>query len=959
MNTYSKSALLERLRQGGVMHDWGAIVAIHGEQINRMLEQQFLAAFDDLSFILPIADTFAVDETQTEFLTLSNLVVGPPRLSFENASMGNAEVRVTLPFLTGSVISRLHYNGRPPRLNYSMNLHERMGYELSMTLALQVRATGVANQGLLMIDLAKGELLSCNLGLTEEAASIIGQRLNRRILEHPSYRQTTIAATLDFSNFGPLCPVDFRVRTQPHPESLLQASPHAGEGALVLFCKLKVSAHDGDMPGNPATFPYLIPDDTRAEGGPQFNTTVLLNQELNGLFSSYQAGLLDQLRMPNAHAVGVVEQHDPLDRVLFGSIEPTPGTYTVEPLRTQVQAGEKSQFSLRNGTTVSAAQQQWGAELMQFSTGAQDISQGGEYTSQPEYFRQAQQVVVVSNRFDTPQGEQTRNALVVESVKALEVSPRAKTWSRGDGAITFSSSESSVTWSIAEGEPELGTLTDLTGGIARFEPYSPAQAIPEILMQRIVATITSSGVSAEAVAVIYAFDGTLTLEPDYVPEIDAAAPIQFTLAPQQVTLENGQLLSLPDPAVATRWVVFGEGDINQEGLYTPPSVRTSPVAVIMAEVNEDRSGYAVVELAERSTVPPVWRSLLTFELVVRGTPECLANGMQQVEVLVTIETDKVGDLEIPLSPTEMSTLKFYDRISHVELPFVEAGADGVVPGPGAKPWYVNTVKNPFKYRGAPTVRNELRGEGATRRKQFYFQSTQFGNAEFYAKFTKDGGGEWDSRDKQSTVKIQSLAAPNFPRSDYSFERERMFSDPPPPAGVDDPFSFSDETIDYWILACTHLGVPVRFLTCKLSTASAVRWESEQVKETYFSYLSYAFNSPDEPAPTQLTIDGTLLAMAEELNYEGLKADFIEGRVPGKGELMICLHRVPDMPYWHDKKAEGSNHKMYRATLDKPIEAQLFDEEGNFHELRIDFLPRAGLDSRNQLVLNIGTKVNQP
>jgi hypothetical protein len=67
-----------------------------------------------------------------------------------------------------------------------------------------------------------------------------------------------------------------------------------------------------------------------------------------------------------------------------------------------------------------------------------------------------------------------------------------------------------------------------------------------------------------------------------------------------------------------------------------------------------------------------------------------------------------------------------------------------------------------------------------------------------------------------------------------------------------------------------------------------------------------------------------------------------------------------MPYWHDKMAEGSLQKMYRAELDKGLEAQLYDEEGNLHELRIDFLGRTVLDSRNQLVLNIGTKGgNQP
>jgi hypothetical protein len=960
MNTHSKNALLERLRQGGVMYNWGAIVAIDGAQINRMLEQQFLAAFDDQRFILPFEDTFALDDGPLEFLSLSNVVLGPPRLSFEGSTMVNAKAKVTMPILTGTAVTKLNFTGRPPRLKSSMNLHERMGYQLSMAVTLQVQSTGIANQGRLTLDLAKGELPSCNLGLHEEAAAIIGKRIYQRILEHPSYRQTMVAATLDFSDFGPLCPVDFTVRTQPHPEALLKDSAHAGEGALVLFCRLNILARDGSLPANGATFPYLIPDDTRTDGVRKFNTTVLLTQELKDLFGNYQSGMLGQLRMPNAQAVGVLEQYDPLDRVLFGSIDPTPDTYNVEPLRSQMQAGQQRQLKLNGGTTaVDAAEQLWGAELMQFSTGSKDITQGGKYTSQPKDFRQAQQVVVVSNRFQTQQGEQVRNALIVESVKALELSPRVATWSKGEGAITLSSSDSSVTFAIAQGEPARGKLTNQGGGIAQFVPDTPTEYVPEILMQRIVAT-TSSGESAEAVVVIIAYPDTLKLKPDYVPEIDAAVPIQFELPAQRVTLANGQSLSVPDPAKATRWKVFGQGSIDQNGLYIPPATRSSIAAAVMAEVNDDFSGYAVIELAEKSTVPPIWRSLQRFQLEVRGTNECLANGMQQVEVLVTIETAKVGDLEIPLSPTELSTLKFYDLISNVQLPFVDAGDNGVVPGPGVAPWHVNLAANPFKPRGTPTLRGEVQGEEATRRKLFYFQSTTAGSLEFYAKFTKDGGGEWDSRDKQSTLKLTGLTVPSFPKSDYTFERERVFNYPPPPAGSQDEFSFSDESIDYYTVSCHHLGVPVRFMTCTLSAASAVRWESEQVKETYFSYLSYAFNSPSGPAPQQLTIDGHLLAMADELKYKGLKTDFVDNKVPGKGQLMICLHRVPDMPYWHDKMAEGSLQKMYRAELDKGLEAQLYDEEGNLHELRIDFLGRTVLDSRNQLVLNIGTKGgNQP
>ncbi|WP_434771072.1 hypothetical protein [Pseudomonas entomophila] len=955
MTINSKDALLQRLAQGGVMHDWGAIVAIGRSQLNRLLEQEFLAAFDDQRFILPFSDTFAVDETSTERMTLSNVVLGPPQLSFENASMANAQVTLSLPILTGRVVSKVHFAGRPPRLKYSMYLHETMGYRVSMTLPLEVRAQGIANQGRLVVDLAKAELPSCNLGGTPYADLVIGDRFGKRILEHPSYRQTSVALSLDFSAYGPLAPQAFAVRTQPHPEAALKGALHEGDGALVLLCQLNVGSRPGTLPSNPAAFPYLIPDDLDARGASSFNATVLLNNELRGLFSGHQTNLFDQVRMPNAFEIGSLEHHDPLDRVVFGNVGPSARSLMVEPLRSQVMAGQARQLKLQGATRQAADPQQWSAEFMQYSTGTPDISSEGRYTApSKEKLRQAHQVIVVSNQHQGPAGLQRRNALIVESAEPLTISPRVASWTEGEAAVNLVSSSLTVTWSLADDEPKRGTLTDLGGGVATFAPSVPEDYVPEVLFQRIIAR--EGDVETQAVVTIYAWAPTLTLDPDYVGEQDAEEHVQFQIKDGAVTLEDGHTLELPMPN-ATVWKVFGEGSITQNGRFTPPPQRGSIASVIMAEVDGRASGYALVELAERSTVPPTWNRLTTFSLEVRGAGECLANGMQQIEVLVTIETSKVGELEIPISETEMSTLKFYDLISHVELPFVDEKAEGVLPGPGVAPWHVSLARNPFRYRGSPTPGGSVQGEAAIRRKLFYLHSTVAGSPELYAKFTKDTGGEWDSRDKQGTLKVRSLAAPSFAISEYELKRERVFNDPPPPVPQPgypvEEFAFCDESIDYWTLSCTHLGVPVNFRTCTLSAASAVRWESEQVNETYFSYLAYAFNPPGEEAPTELTIDGNLEAMAEELKYEGLRKDFVDHKVPGEGQLLISLHRLPDMPYWHDKMAKGSLHKQYRSALDEPLQIELFDEDGNRHRLRVDFEGRSVMDNRNTLVLNVG------
>jgi hypothetical protein len=958
MSFYSKETLLERLAQGGVMRNWGAIVAIGRAPLNDLLQQHFLAAFDDHSFIMPFSDTFALDDTNTEFMTLSNVVLGPPQLSFEHASMANASVTLSLPILTGRVVSKLHFAGRPPRLNYSMNMHEGMGYHMSMRLPLEVKNTGVANQGRLIVDLANAESLNCNLGGTPYANAVIGERFGRQVLQHPHYRQTSVPLSLDFSGFGPLSAQAFTVRTQPHPQASVKDSAHAGDGAVVLFCQLNVSTEPGSLPANSATFPYLIPDDSDARGTLAFDTTLLLNSELNGLFDGFQGDLTNQLRMPNAFQVAGLEQHDPLDRVVFGHVGPGVNSFVVAPLHSQLSAGQVQQFELQAGGRHLAEPQSWSVDHVQYATGAANITPEGRYTAMPEErARQAQQVVVVTNTHEGHAGEQRRNALVVESDTPLAISPRVSSWVDGQGHITLSSSVS-VKWSlfVDDDNPARGELKDIGGGLATFQPALPENFDKEILLQTIIARDEATGAEARALVAIYAWAPSLTLSPDYVSESEASEPIQFSIRDTAVLLEDGSTLHLPMPS-STRWKVFGEGDITQSGLYTPPSQRGSVASVIMADVDNRASGYAFVELAESSTVPPTWKDLQTFNLEVRGTGECLANGMQQIELLVTITTNKVGELEIPVSMAELSTLKFYDWISNAELPFVDPNVEGVVPGPGVAPWHVNLARNPFRYRNSPTADDSVQSDAATVRKRFYLQSTVAGTVELYAKFTKDTGGEWDSRDKSSKPTVTSLAPPNFARSEYELTRERVFNEPPPPTPPPgypvEEFAFCDESIDYWTLSCVHLGVPVNFRTCTISAASAVRWESEQLNETYFSYLAYAFNPIGGESPTQLTIDGRLLAMAEEVEYEGLKADFVDQKGPGKGQLMISLHRVPNMKYWHDAKGKGSIHRQYRKTLDEPLLVELFDEDGNLHRLRIDFKGRTVADHRNLLEFNVG------
>lgn len=932
----SKSEILERLAQGQVMHDWGAIIALDGGQLNKMLEQRYLEAFNDLSFLLPFTLELSPGETQEAQIVLNNLVFGVPRLSFEAARLSNDQATLTLDILAGTMTRMYDAPGRPPVMLESTNLGAGLGHRLQMTVSLAVLSGLVDGRGRLAIDMTTAKGFNCTLGLEPQVELEVAQAMGARIQTLPAYRQVFTVAMLDFHNDGPLSVQRFNVLTQPHPDAAKAAQE--GAGAVVLFCQLRVDDEPGGLPTNDGRFPYLIPDDSDTQGAPAFNATVLMDKRLCKFFPVQTPGVAGRLTLPNAHVLGAGETHDPLDRVTFTRVSATDHSWFVEPLQAQMEAGGTRQFGLVNGlgAKANATAPQWAATNLQRQSTGKMLADGTYQASARPAFRQNQQVVVVSSTFDQGGQSLARASIVVEHADPVTIAPTAATWRKGQGAISLIASATggaaSWDWTL-EGE-EFGKLSP-NRDIATFEPYEPQEMVPEILLQRIRATNTSGGGQyAEATVVIIAYSGTLTVTPAYVPAVDAAQPIDFKLEED-------------DDGVV--WSIFGEGYIDPDtGLFTPPEAPEGKITVVMADIDNRHSGYAVVELAAEAVQPPTWTELTEFSLVTTGSNKCYANGMQQVEVLVTIETSTPnGQAKQPLSPTELSTLKLYDEISNSQLPFLEPEQEGLPPD-SKTPWAVGVLPNRFHVQtsnASPAITGDPE---ATRQRLLYLHSGQVTNTrKIYAKFTKDGGGEYDSRDKVGRVEIQSETPPTLDLSHYSLDRERVENIRGSDAGgTDDPFSYWTASLDYWTLTyrLQGNGPSVKFLTCEaVGPVSAVRWESEQLDETFGSYLAYAFNpyeGDDSSAPQGLTIDPWLQVMAAETNvdFKDLRTEFVAGKGPGPGDLLVSLHRVDNLNYWHDKMGAGEALSDYRAHLDEGLKFRLRDLYGNLHQVAIDFLP---------------------
>jgi len=954
MKTNSKTELLERLAQGNVMFGWGAILAFDRDQVNRMLREQYLAAFNDLSFLLPFSNEVAIGEV--ERASLSDIVLGAPQVSFEHATFTNAKATVRLGILAGTYSTTIHQPGSPPYLARSETLREDMGLVLEMSVELGVRVGSVDDRGKLMLDLSVGDRFSCNLGLSDDARLAIGAKLGEQIKAHPAYKQLYSFAMLDFSDYGPLSPRSFQVRTQQAPEGSRPHSAQYGNGAIVVFSQLRINKEPGIMPGNPDTYPYLIPDDLTVQGTSAYSATALIAAPLRHFVDDQQApGILRQLRLPNAHQVSMADRHDPLDHVIFGGIEPTALSFFVEPMQSALLPDGRQPFILDNQGQAVAARWEAVDLTLPLSTGSMV---NGTYQALPaEKFRRDQQLVLVSGRFSSAAGEQIRTGLLVESRQAVNVLPRVTTWAAGMGDIKLragSVNGGDLTWELIQDDGHVhGELVpDPEQPTWRiFKPFEPDGYVPEVRLQRILVTDKATNTSDTATVVIFAYKQTLNVTPYHVPVFKGHEPIAFKLPAD-------------DHADAT-WKVFGEGEVDDNGVYYPPSQAKAPVSVVMADINDRFTGYAIVQHTYQQ--PPIsWTELEKFEINVLGEPVCLANGMQQIRVEIVVETAEVeiGGVKypIPLTPTELSSLRLVYRNGNAEVEFIDADQEGLQPEEAK--WATHVRPNRFDPYGSATSSEspDVRSEGSRAVRHLWVQSGIVGTEEFYAKFQSDNDLSWDSREKQGFLKVTALQPPRPGPNDYTLTRERVFNGrgrilDPGNGAPKDEFSYMLDSIDYWTLAYQDRLQTIKFATLKLEGgAASVRWESEQVDEVFFSYLSCGFKELPVPGqsekPAELKEEAMLTAMANALKYTGIKTGLIPGKEPGPGELLIMLHRLDSMPFWNDAQAGEDETKKFREVLDKPLMLVLYDQRGTRHRLRIGFPEPTVEDSRNSLVLSV-------
>ncbi|WP_367393413.1 hypothetical protein [Pseudomonas sp. X4] len=909
---------------------WGAIFGVSKAALDLQLQERFLERYRLQSFEPAFNDTFAIHNGGRQWAEFSGLVMGPPELDFSRTNQLDDWVNARLELITGdfTVVTRLP--GDPPLIESSSNIVKGMG--LYLQARVQVSTAIDRDNGYLTvnIDWSSAEQFSCNLGRTEYAQLVIANALGKWLKTMP----VSELLGWDLRGYGAFDPHHVKVLTQPAPWT---AEPDAeGDGAVLLLMQLGSDVKEGTLPLPNAPLPYWLTRDA----GPQ--VAILGADYIDKC--GYPATVVAQaLSLRNQRQLAWKARGR--NGVTLGSLEDTAATRRVEPALVTLTAGSTQAFTLKGVTKAD-----WSATNTYLTSASGSMTLEGGYTSRAstEFVKQTQLVLVNGQKTEE---ESSGTALVVETREAIQIYPRLAVWELGQPAIEMRASGGNgktLKWKVV-GEV-WGEFSASEGAENSFTPHTSDTFLPVVRLQQF--EVTDGEVTGSACVVMIVWPAARVVTPHYVRREHTAGPIDFKVswgAKPGVSLDG------------YKWEVFGDGDIDENsGHYTPPAASTRSCSVVMASQDDTLTGYAIIEHGTRtakSVQPPSWVDLNKFYVTATGAGRGYANGLQQIEVLVTIETKAAeGYPDVKVSPEDLNTLRFYAK-GGSELPVIEGDVGFPPPEDSSQPgtWKVNLLHNPrysmLTGSGAVPVA-EPHNEQATVYKRYYLQTTSVLAQEFYAVFTRvEDSSPFNSQVESGmngVVKLQGVDRPAYSVEAYTVGVTRVDQDPNGETFDGDTFSYMDWTKDSYRLNLQRQGVRIPFVSVVLDpddNKSAVRWESEQFSEGGVSYTGFALGG--SKSYEKFTLSGRLQRLNAQRRVQ-LKDDVVDNQGPARGEFMVGLVRLSNFLYRHP----DDSPELYEIPegLDLPFKFMLVDNEGNRHYLQFSY--EVGAHRRNKLLLQL-------
>lgn len=289
----NKQSLLQKMMLGTIDHGWDVITAFNREKCNRLLALQYLTNLVDQK--VNIIKNGEIKNESTYYV-ITGLVLGQPRLSFDYPDLENSKARMVLPFISGRI--DIEYYSEQDNIRYLkeiIEINEAHQYVLTVEIDLKTGASGTNDQDKIVIDLTESNLkFTTNISEDEIANDAIGKYFRDLFKSGNLPVKKFELGELKEINGSPLNPKEFRLLTMA---SGSEGSGKDKDGAVIAFIRTS-NPKPGSLPTSDSGFPYLIPDDTDADGKALYDAALVVS--VNTLCRDFIQPQL--LKLPSASA---------------------------------------------------------------------------------------------------------------------------------------------------------------------------------------------------------------------------------------------------------------------------------------------------------------------------------------------------------------------------------------------------------------------------------------------------------------------------------------------------------------------------------------------------------------------------------------------------------------------------------------------------------------------------------
>ncbi|MFF7707798.1 hypothetical protein [Pseudomonas sp. NPDC007930] len=232
---------------------WDAIMAVDQAKANQLLLQEYIERFNSSSYLPAITEETKLTGAVQQFLDYR---FDHPRVSFENASLENGQVTMTLRAVGGTYLEWKGESVALGSLSTIYQINPLTGHTYTATIELKDN-TLTQSRHEVVLDLKDGQRPTLDATASPVEQSLDG---NAILLKFKAMADAQTRFPLGYASYGAsdlIQPETLRIRSQAAPGAKLANASNAGDGAILMFVAMKGNPA-GSLPVEGGDWKYLL-----------------------------------------------------------------------------------------------------------------------------------------------------------------------------------------------------------------------------------------------------------------------------------------------------------------------------------------------------------------------------------------------------------------------------------------------------------------------------------------------------------------------------------------------------------------------------------------------------------------------------------------------------------------------------------------------------------------------------